>query len=145
MRVVPQAVERMAKTISDAVVMNLVKLFPFDIPDKPGENGDQTCEVFWRCFIADYGKDFDIVIDDGGHFNDGIITSFNGLWPYVKPGGFYAVEDLGCAYGPGSIFVKPGFYSHMEWLHQTIDNLNIGIGTDSIYFSRELAVLRKAL
>lgn len=107
--------------------------------------GDQAHDVFWKCFLATYGRDFDIIIDDGGHFNDGIITSFNEIWTAVRPGGYYAIEDLGCAYGAGSIFVKPGFPNHMTWLHDRLDNLNVGTGLDSMYFSKELAVIRKAL
>jgi hypothetical protein len=42
------------------------------------------------------GKElFDVVIDDGGHFMEGNIASFNTLFPRaVLPGGLYAVEDL---------------------------------------------------
>ncbi len=107
--------------------------------------GDQVCSTFWACFIADYGKDWDVVIDDGGHFNDQIITTFNALWPVVKPGGFYAIEDLGVDC-PGSIFVKPGFLSHTGFLNALRAEMNIGLtGIDSMHESRELAILRKAM
>lgn len=46
--------------------------------------GDQTDETFWKCFAVDYGSDWDIIIDDGGHFNNQIIISFRGLWPILK-------------------------------------------------------------
>lgn len=107
--------------------------------------GDQSSETFWACWLADHGGDLDIVVDDGGHYNDGIITSFNSLWPAVRPGGFYAVEDLGCSYG-SSIFVKPGFPTHMQWLKSFVDFMNTNEhapGVDSIYFSKELAVFKK--
>lgn len=109
--------------------------------------GDQACPTFWECFKADFGKDWDVIIDDGGHFNYQIITTFNALWPVVKPCGFYAVEDLGCSYGAGSIFVKAGFPSHMEFLKAFQELIVFGNATDidSIHFSRELAVLRKAI
>ncbi len=36
-----------------------------------------------------------IVIDDGGHFNAQILSSFHSLWPSVKPKtGMYFVEDM---------------------------------------------------
>ena len=38
--------------------------------------------------------DFDFIIDDGGHKNPQILASFNTLWPTVKPGGLYFIEDL---------------------------------------------------
>lgn len=107
-------------------------------------HGDQSDETFWKCFAVDYGADWDIIIDDGSHYNSDIITSFNALWPLLKPGGFYAVEDLGVAYGVGTIFVKPSHSGHIQWLHELLDNLNVGTGIDSIHFARELAIIRKA-
>ncbi len=108
--------------------------------------GDQSCSTFWACFLVDYGRDFDIVIDDGSHFNCDIISTFNHLWPMLNPGGFYAIEDLGVAYGGDPYFQKPNFPNHMQWLLNRIDLMNTsGMDIDSIYFSRELAVLRKAL
>ena len=107
--------------------------------------GDQSSETFWACWLADHGGDLDIVIDDGGHYNDGIFTSFGALWPAVIPGGFYAIEDLGVSYGAQSIFVKPGLPTHMEWLKILIDSMNTGKfpTVDSIYLSKELAVFKK--
>jgi hypothetical protein len=107
--------------------------------------GDQSHDVFWKCFIADYGIDWDIIIDDGGHFNDQVFTSFFMLWPYVKQGGFYAIEDLGVAYTPGSIFVKPGFENHMALIRKWLDEVNTQDHIDYVYAAKELAVLRKAL
>lgn len=107
--------------------------------------GDQSSEVFWNCFKVDYGDDWDIIIDDGSHANSDIITSFNALWPGLNPGGFYAVEDLGVAYGGDSYFLKPGFPNHMDWLKQKIDAMNTGRSDiDSIYLSKELAVFKKS-
>lgn len=40
------------------------------------------------------GGDFDVIIDDGGHSNLMIMTSFNKLFPKMKPGGLYFMEDL---------------------------------------------------
>ena len=61
--------------------------------------GSQSDPTFWECFKADYGLDWDVIIDDGGHCSDQVITSFNGMWKSVKSGGLYCVEDLGVAYG----------------------------------------------
>ena len=48
--------------------------------------------------MALYAGPFDIVIDDGGHFMDDIISSFKTLLPHVRAGGTYIVEDLHTSY-----------------------------------------------
>lgn len=107
--------------------------------------GDQSCETFWACFIADYGKDWDIIVDDGGHSSQQIITTFKMLWPHVKPGGFHCIEDLGCSYSNLEYFCTPGWPNHMEFIRGILDNINRGENEiDRMYFSRELAILRKA-
>ena len=40
-----------------------------------------------------------MIIDDGGHSNKQIDVSFRLLWPMVKPGGLYFMEDLVCGRG----------------------------------------------
>jgi hypothetical protein len=42
----------------------------------------------------------DIVIDDGSHVNEHIIFTFEHLFPHVRPGGFYVIEDLATSYMP---------------------------------------------
>ena len=44
-----------------------------------------------------YGP-FDIIIDDGSHRNDDMVISFETLFPVLKCGGMYVVEDLHCCY-----------------------------------------------
>jgi len=41
---------------------------------------------------------FDIVIDDGSHTSNDILTSFINYFPLVKPGGVYVIEDTHCLY-----------------------------------------------
>lgn len=37
---------------------------------------------------------WDLIIDDGGHRAHNIQTSYETLWPFVSPGGLYAIEDV---------------------------------------------------
>ena len=41
---------------------------------------------------------FDIIIDDGSHFNGDMKRTFDCLFPLLKEGGYYIVEDLHCCY-----------------------------------------------
>lgn len=63
------------------------------------------------------GKDFDIVIDDASHLGYLSRRSFSILWPRLKPGGWYVIEDWGTGYwkgwpdgrkyrAPGSLWAK---------------------------------------
>ncbi len=49
--------------------------------------------------VTTFGRP-DIVIDDGSHVGEHIITSFETLWPQLQPGGWYVVEDLHASYLP---------------------------------------------
>lgn len=46
--------------------------------------------------IRDYTPDrpVDIIIDDGSHDPAEIVDTLDRLWPHLKPGGFYAIEDM---------------------------------------------------
>jgi hypothetical protein len=49
---------------------------------------------------ADFGP-FDVVIDDGSRLNERVISSFNALFPHLRPGGLYVIEAIGVSYWPG--------------------------------------------
>jgi len=40
----------------------------------------------------------DIIVDDGSHKISHQITSFEALWPFVKKGGYYVIEDTQTSY-----------------------------------------------
>lgn len=42
----------------------------------------------------------DIIIDDGSHINEHMIASFQMLFPRLKNGGIYAIEDINTSYVP---------------------------------------------
>jgi hypothetical protein len=56
------------------------------------EIGDQSNVDFLTDINIKYGS-FDIIIDDGGHENNQIITSFQTLFPLLNNEGIYVVED----------------------------------------------------
>jgi len=60
--------------------------------------GSQNSEEIKNLIIEDSGGFLDVVLDDASHVNTLTISSFNLFWPYVKRGGLYIIEDLGCSY-----------------------------------------------
>ena len=55
--------------------------------------GDQTDTKFLNWVLANVGIP-DIIIDDGGHSRSHQILSFRYLFPRMKSGGIYVIEDL---------------------------------------------------
>lgn len=60
--------------------------------------GDQKDISFLNSIIEEISDGVDILIDDGGHFMDQQIITFDNLYPLVKPNGVYVVEDLFTSY-----------------------------------------------
>lgn len=44
--------------------------------------------------VQKYGGDYDVIIDDGSHYHEHHMISFNTLYQFVKKGGYYIIEDL---------------------------------------------------
>lgn len=80
-------------------------IFGLDIYDKsPLEEsrikifkGSQVDTNFLDKVIQTTG-DLDIIIDDGSHINEHVITTFKYLFPKLKDGGIYIIEDTQTAY-----------------------------------------------
>jgi hypothetical protein len=56
--------------------------------------GDQEDRATLQKMVEDAGTDFDLIIDDGGGSMGRQQASLGFLFPYVRPGGYYVVEDL---------------------------------------------------
>lgn len=73
---------------------------------------------------------FDIIIDDGGHTMRQQLTSFLVLFPHLKSGGMYIIEDLHTSYwkeygGGGSLaFPISGPGTFVNFLKDLIDEVN---------------------
>jgi hypothetical protein len=59
--------------------------------------GSQSDGPFLDRVVAECGKP-DIIIDDGSHLASDQIGSLLHLWPHLKPGGYYIVEDTHTSY-----------------------------------------------
>jgi hypothetical protein len=55
--------------------------------------GDQGDREFWRRFKQEIPA-IDIIIDDGSHFPQHQIVTFEELLAYLRPGGVYLCEDI---------------------------------------------------
>jgi len=55
---------------------------------------DQSKRADLSAFIDTSGGQFDVILDDGGHAMDQQQISLGYLFPEVKPGGMYIIEDV---------------------------------------------------
>lgn len=104
--------------------------------------------------LDNYGKKvgpWNIIIDDGSHWQNDQQCSFGVLFPwYLKSGGFYAIEDLQCSYEEhcGGGFGNPG--TTVEFLKRQIDELHHykwdgtnPYGIKAISFFNSLAIIER--
>ena len=85
------------------------------------EQGDQKDVNFLKKTSDKYGP-FDIVIDDGSHDNYDMKASFDCLFPLLKKGGIYVVEDMhACYWGEANKSVEPVFIKRLKEL---VDSVN---------------------
>ena len=87
------------------------------------EIGDQSDPQFWQTLIESYG-DFEVIIDDGSHVAAHQRASFLNLWPHLRDGGTYIVEDCHTAYWPeygGGVGTGNSF---IDFAKGKIDDLN---------------------
>lgn len=84
--------------------------------------GDQSNKEFLLQTLKTTG-DLDIVIDDGSHVSYHQIASFEVLFPYVKKGGYYVIEDLHTSYLKEFQIKSP--IPAIEYLKSKIDDVNM--------------------
>lgn len=94
--------------------------------DRPNQVriGSQADPVFLRSVVKEMGAP-DIILDDGSHVANHQMASFRTLWPLLKPGGLYAIEDMHTAYWPGEFeggFRRPG--TAIEMVKQILDDMH---------------------
>jgi len=84
------------------------RIYGIDIFDKSPHNerriktfrGSQADPEFLRAVLEQTGG-FDIIVDDGSHRCDHIITSFEYLFPRMSARGVYVIEDVQTSYLEG--------------------------------------------
>ena len=86
--------------------------------------GSQSDDAFLENVVAKSGK-LDIIIDDGSHLASDQIGSLLHLWPHLKPGGYYIVEDTHTSYLPDYRMGlrQPG--TTIEFLKSVVDDVHI--------------------
>jgi len=84
---------------------------------------DQTDANALTKLSQEYGG-FDVIVDDGSHLNVHVLRTFEILFPLLRDGGIYAVEDTQTSYWPswGGGLQSPS--SMMVFFQRMTDGLN---------------------
>jgi hypothetical protein len=109
------------------------RLFGIDLHDKKALEGDRI-HIFQgsqedRAFlerVADATGPLDIVIDDGSHVVGHVLASFDVLFPRLREGGIYVVEDTQTSYWPhyGGSLDTEAPHTSMGLFKRLADGLN---------------------
>ena len=80
-----------------------------------------------RNFMENTFKDieFDIILDDGSHICSDVIETFKIMFPKLKNGGLYVVEDLHTSYWPNYGGGKKKGTSSIEYFKNFVEALNV--------------------
>ena len=99
--------------------------------------GDQSKASDLNHCVMLYGDGYDIIIDDGSHVGEHILSSFVELFPHLKAGGFYIIEDL------HSVYTKAD--QLLPALDEAIASYNFQIREKYSEHGGKLLIIRKAL
>jgi hypothetical protein len=86
--------------------------------------GSQADPAFLKSVVDEMGAP-DIILDDGSHIAEHLRISFDALFPLLKEGGLYVIEDLQTAYWPAGYkggYRRPG--TAIEYVKQMIDDMH---------------------
>ena len=110
-----------AQVIGVDIKPNLTSLAEERVAIRIGDQGDQD---FLASLIAEAAP-FDLVLDDGSHQFDDQRDTLLALWPHIKPGGIYVVEDVHTSYRPkysGALGQEGTF---MEFAKRFLDDVHV--------------------
>jgi hypothetical protein len=100
---------------------------------------DQSDKLKLRQLVAaEFDDGIDLVIDDASHFLDETRASFDAVFPYVKPGGVYVIEDWPWAHGNIEKFPDDelGFYPQREPLTKLIFEIILACPSTHSYIDK---------
>lgn len=112
--------------------------------------------------LTEMYDEFDVIIDDASHISSKTITSFKLLYPHLKPGGLYVIEDLQTSYdvahyGVNEAKDNPGVtgthtWTAMEFCKRLADEVNsslfprqhrLGYDVAAVHFHPNICFIKK--
>lgn len=129
--------------------------------DHPGTNviiGDQGDPKFWDDFLVSV-PEIDVFVDDGGHYMQQQIITFEKVFPKIRTGGVYICEDCHTSYMSGNggglgrrgtfIEYAKGYVDvlHYNWKEEMTSDLEkkykIGKDLSGLFFYDSVVIFEK--
>jgi hypothetical protein len=115
--------------------------------------GSQADGVFLAAVVKEFGAP-DVILDDGSHIGHHQVASFHALFPLLKEGGLYIIEDTHTSYWPdweGAVgrqgtaieFAKRLIDDQHSWYHTGGDHSGMGEFLPAIHFYDSVIVIEK--
>ena len=95
----------------------------YDNPNVKILIGDQASPDFWKSALEEIGN-IDVFVDDGGHYMDQQIVTFESVFPVINPEGTFICEDCHTSYWPGNGGGYKDPRSFIEYSKDFIDLIN---------------------
>lgn len=125
-------------------LLNKAQLLPKVSTHWADQGNIESLEILSK-HIKEFCGELDIIIDDGSHENKHIINTFEILFPLLKNGGYYIIEDTYKSY----IDIIPGITS-IQYFSNLIPSLDFKISglpnkeIATIHFYPEIIIIQKA-
>lgn len=120
-------------------------IFGIDYEDKSQYDGDgiktyigDQNDVAGLVNIVKGMPELDIIIDDASHRSPHMISSFEALFPLLKSGGYYIIED--CLTGYNTDFCKQGELSIIDYLRKIVGDVHMNGKIVDLSSNRQKAV-----
>lgn len=130
------------------------QIYGIDLHDKSAQDsrriktfrGSQDDPAFLLEVIQAIGHP-DIIVDDGSHECPRTLASFEILWPSLKPGGWYVIEDTRTSYLEqyGGSRLKEDETTTMGWFKRLLDDLNGAEWAEQNHYAETVESIRFVL
>lgn len=113
---------------------NQVHVYGFDInrncesfagPQVTITIGDQAQPHMWRTFFQTVAHNLDILIDDGGHEPNQMLTTMYEVFPHINSGGFLVIEDIHGQSYMQSFFAPAAHYIGQQAMTGWVDSVHV--------------------
>jgi len=101
--------------VGNLVGVDILDLTHIKLKDTTILLGDQSIRADLEAIIEKSYKEFDIIIDDGGHMMHQQQITLGTMFKYLKSGGIFVVEDLHTSGNPA--YTRPGDTDTLQMLH----------------------------